>query len=273
MGELKHRITVRLTDAHATHLQQLAHASGLTRNEVMRRVLANTKIPSARTRQEVQDILRIQREQNRLGGLLKKALTERARNASSAAPSWKWNEMGPSSARHRSPRSFAMIITPKQPRNDKTRSRLSRLVPYMLRGEGGERCTWYMAGNLPGLDRRDDAEFAVNVMELLQEGNQRAKANKTYHVVISFHPRDRHLEPAELEEVVRRTVEAAGLGGYQYIAVRHSEQEHEHVHVAVNRMIHPETLQNPSSVQGHPCLPSACDHPRARARPTPSRPR
>ena len=78
MGELNHRITVRLTDAHATHLQELASASGLTRNEVMRRLLSNTKIPSARTRQEVQDILRIQREQNRLGGLLKKALTERA---------------------------------------------------------------------------------------------------------------------------------------------------------------------------------------------------
>jgi hypothetical protein len=44
----------------------------------MRRVLLNTEVPSARTRQEVQDILRIQREQNRLGGLLKKALTERA---------------------------------------------------------------------------------------------------------------------------------------------------------------------------------------------------
>lgn len=135
-----------------------------------------------------------------------------------------------------------MIITPKQPRNDKTRSRLSRLVPYMLRGKGAERCTWYMAGNLPGLDRRDDAELAVNVMELLQEGNQRAKANKTYHVVISFDPTDRRLESAELEEVVRRTVEAAGLGEHQYIAVRHSEQEHEHVHVAVNK-IHPETLK------------------------------
>ena len=69
---------MRLTDAHATHLQALANASGLTRNEVLRRVLLNTKIPSARARQEVQDILRIQREQNRLGGLLKKALTERA---------------------------------------------------------------------------------------------------------------------------------------------------------------------------------------------------
>ena len=55
VGDLKHRITVRLTDAHVAHLQQLAGASGLTRNEVMRRVLSNTEIPSARTRQEVQD--------------------------------------------------------------------------------------------------------------------------------------------------------------------------------------------------------------------------
>ncbi len=135
-----------------------------------------------------------------------------------------------------------MIITPKQPRNDKTRSRLSMLVPYMLRGKGGERCTWYMAGNLPGLDRREDAALAVDVMELLQDGNRRAKGNKTYHLVISFHPTDRQLTRAELEDVVARTVQAAGLGGHQYIAVRHSEQEHEHLHVAVNK-IHPETLK------------------------------
>lgn len=81
MGDLKHRITVRLTDAHAVHLENLARASGLTRNEVMRRVLLNVEIPSARARREVQDILRVQREQNRLGGLLKKALTERAEKA------------------------------------------------------------------------------------------------------------------------------------------------------------------------------------------------
>ena len=135
-----------------------------------------------------------------------------------------------------------MIITPKQPRNDKTRSRLSKLVPYMLRGQGKERCTWYMAGNLAGLDRREDARLAVDVMELLQEGNQRAKGSKTYHLVFSFHPEDRRLTPAELEDMVRRAVRAAGLEEHQYIAVRHSEQEHEHLHVAVNK-IHPETLK------------------------------
>jgi len=135
-----------------------------------------------------------------------------------------------------------MIITPKQPRDDRTVSRLSKLVPYMLRGKGAERCTWYMAGNLEGLDRQEDAELAVEVMELLQNANVRAKGNKTYHLVISFHPEDRRLNPAELEDVVRRAVGAAGLGERQYIAVRHSEQEHEHLHVAVNK-IHPETLK------------------------------
>ncbi|MFZ1865374.1 MAG: TraI/MobA(P) family conjugative relaxase [Polyangiales bacterium] len=135
-----------------------------------------------------------------------------------------------------------MIIAPKQPRNDKTRTRLSRLVPYMLRGKGEERCTWYMAGNLPGLERQEDAGLAVEVMELLQEGNTRAKGSKTYHLVISFHPEDRRLTVPELEDVVRRTLQAAGLAQHQYIAVRHSDQEHEHLHVAVNK-IHPETLK------------------------------
>jgi hypothetical protein len=135
-----------------------------------------------------------------------------------------------------------MIITPKQPRNDKTVSRLSNLVPYMLRGKGEERCTWYMAGNLPGLDRREDAGLAVDVMELIQAGNVRAKGCKSYHLVISFHPNDRGLTSAELADVVRRTVGAAGLAEHQYVAVRHSEQEHEHLHVAVNK-IHPQTLK------------------------------
>jgi len=135
-----------------------------------------------------------------------------------------------------------MIITPKQPRDGKTVSRLGKLVPYMLRGKGEERCTWYMAGNLEGLDLREDAELAVEVMEVLQDGNVRAKGSKTYNLVISFHPEDRRLASTELEDVVRRAVSAAGLREHQYIAVRHSEQEHEHLHVAVNQ-IHPETLK------------------------------
>jgi len=135
-----------------------------------------------------------------------------------------------------------MIITPKRPRNNRTGSRVSRLVPYMLKGKGGERCTWYMAGNLEGVDRREDAELALSVIKLVQDGNVRARGDKTYHVVISFHPSDRTLQGAELAELVRKTVAVVGLGDHQYIAVRHSDQEHEHLHIAVNK-VHPETLK------------------------------
>ncbi len=135
-----------------------------------------------------------------------------------------------------------MIITPKQPRDENAVSRLSKLVPYMLQGKGEERCTWYMAGNLEGVDRRKDAQLAIDVMELIQDGNVRAGKDKTYHLVISFHPEDRRLTHAELEDVVRRALRAAGLEQHQYIAVRHSEQEHVHVHVGVNK-IHPVTLK------------------------------
>ena len=81
MGRLRHFIGARVGDEHLARLKALEDASGFTRGEILRRLLLTAEIPSARARQEVQDLLRIQREQNRLGGLLKKALTEREEKA------------------------------------------------------------------------------------------------------------------------------------------------------------------------------------------------
>ncbi|MBW1762949.1 MAG: relaxase/mobilization nuclease domain-containing protein [Deltaproteobacteria bacterium] len=110
----------------------------------------------------------------------------------------------------------------------------------MLKGKGAERCTWYGAGNLEGIDRPEDSDVAINVVEAFQRANTRARGDRTYHLIISLHPDDRSLSERELDEVVRRAIDAAGFGEHQYIAVRHSDQEHEHVHVAVNQ-IHPKT--------------------------------
>jgi hypothetical protein len=99
-----------------------------------------------------------------------------------------------------------------------------------------------MAGNLEGLDTREEVETAIKVVEAYQRRNTRAKRDKTYHLVISLHPDDRSLSERELELVVRRAVEAVGLHEHHYIAVRHSDQEHEHLHVAVSK-IHPRRLK------------------------------
>jgi len=138
-----------------------------------------------------------------------------------------------------------VIIEPKtwKPKGEqRVRPRFRGLVQYMLRGKGTERCTWFMAGNLEGVDQREDAETAIKVVEAYQRRNTRAKRDKTYHLVISLHPDDRSLSERELELVVRRAVEAAGLEEHQYIAVRHNDQEHEHLHVALSK-IHPKTLK------------------------------
>jgi hypothetical protein len=81
VGGLRHFIGFRGGDEHVARLQTLSHASGFTRGEILRRVLLSAEIPSASSRKEVQDLLRIHGEQKRLGGLLKKALTEHEEKA------------------------------------------------------------------------------------------------------------------------------------------------------------------------------------------------
>ncbi|MFW2386746.1 MAG: hypothetical protein ACN4G0_00295 [Polyangiales bacterium] len=77
MPALRHFIGLRVGDEHVARLRTLEEASGFTKGEILGRLLLGADIPSARARKEVQDLLRIQREQSRLGGLLKNALTER----------------------------------------------------------------------------------------------------------------------------------------------------------------------------------------------------
>jgi hypothetical protein len=73
--QFEHRITVRLGDEHAEHLHGLSRQSGLDRNEVVRRLILGGEISSSDAFEGLQKIQRVQAEQNRLGGLLKLALT------------------------------------------------------------------------------------------------------------------------------------------------------------------------------------------------------
>lgn len=68
-------MTVRLDDKHVEHLQGLSLQSGLDRHEVLRRVILGTRISSSEAFEGLRKIQRVQADQNRLGGLLKLALT------------------------------------------------------------------------------------------------------------------------------------------------------------------------------------------------------
>ena len=126
-----------------------------------------------------------------------------------------------------------------------------RHLARYIHGRGDKsRATWFHAANLPGVSGRDDLELACALVEAVQAQNARAGSKRTYHLVISLHPDDRRLERGELQQVVDRLVDSLGFSEHQYVAVRHNDTDHEHIHVAINK-IHPETFRIHSPAWDH----------------------
>ena len=71
----RYRVTVRLGDEHIEQLEALSRSSGLDRNEVLRRAILDASIPSWEAFEGLTQIRKVQADQNRLGGLLKLALS------------------------------------------------------------------------------------------------------------------------------------------------------------------------------------------------------
>ena len=126
-----------------------------------------------------------------------------------------------------------------------------RQLARYIQGRGAKpRATWFHAANLPGVSGRDDLEVACALVEAVQAQNTRAGSKRTYHLVVSLHPDDRRLERGELEQVVDKVVDSLGFSEHQYLAVRHNDTDHEHIHVAINK-IHPETFRIHSPAWDH----------------------
>ncbi len=125
-----------------------------------------------------------------------------------------------------------------------------QLARYIRGRSATPRATWFLAANLPGVTRPDDLELACQLVEAIQAQNTRAGSNRTYHLVISLHPEDRSLDTNELKRVVENLVETLGFSDHQYIAARHNDKNHEHVHVAINK-IHSESFRMHSPAWDH----------------------
>jgi hypothetical protein len=126
-----------------------------------------------------------------------------------------------------------------------------RQLARYIRGRSAEpRATWFLAANLPGVTTNDDLELACRLVEAVHAQNTRAGSDRTYHLVISLHPEDRSLDTKELRHVVEDLVNTLGFSEHQYIAARHEDKDHEHVHVAINK-IHPETFRIHSPAWDH----------------------
>lgn len=87
----------------------------------------------------------------------------------------------------------------------------------------------------------DTIELAVKEIEATQEQNTRTKSDKTYHLIVSFHSPDLpKLDRDTLNAIEKELCKAIGYEEHQRISAFHTDTEHPHLHLAVNK-IHPES--------------------------------
>lgn len=87
-----------------------------------------------------------------------------------------------------------------------------------------------------------DLQNAVTEIELVQSLNMRSKADKTYHLVVSF-PQNEIPTKNQLCEIEKEICQTLGFDGHQRISAIHNDTDNFHVHIAINK-IHPMTFNS-----------------------------
>jgi hypothetical protein len=86
----------------------------------------------------------------------------------------------------------------------------------------------------------EDPEVAIKEIAATQAQNQRAKSDKTYHLIVSFRAGEKPT-PEQLADIEDQLCTALGFSGHQRLSAVHNDTDNLHLHLAINK-IHPETL-------------------------------
>lgn len=128
-----------------------------------------------------------------------------------------------------------------------------RLGAYILDANGeGEKVEFHRVTNCEA----DDPGWATREIAATQARNTRSKADKSYHLVVSF-PEGERPTRAQLEDIEDRLCEAIRFGEHQRISAVHHNTAHYHLHVAINK-VHPRTFRNVAPYRDHFRLQEAC---------------
>ncbi|MCP3916564.1 MAG: relaxase/mobilization nuclease domain-containing protein, partial [bacterium] len=113
------------------------------------------------------------------------------------------------------------------------------VVAYLMHGrredldlaaEAADRVAWTSTRNLPV----EEPEHAALWMRAWAEQNLRVK-KPVYHFGAALAP-DEHLSRQQWEHVADRMLEGLGLSEHQAFIALHQDRDHEHIHIAVNRV-------------------------------------
>jgi hypothetical protein len=128
-----------------------------------------------------------------------------------------------------------------------------KTADYILdRKGGGERVEAIRVTNCAN----EEPGLALAEIANIQERNTRSKADKTYHLIVSFPPGEKPTRP-QLHDIEDRLCEAIGLADHQRISAVHNDKDHFHFHVAINK-VHPQSLKTITPYFDQPRLQAAC---------------
>lgn len=137
------------------------------------------------------------------------------------------------------------MIAKQIPMKSARKSDFGSLVRYLTDGQGkSERVGVVTLTNCES----SDSEIAILEVLNTQTQNTRALSDKTFHLIVSFAPRE-HPDEAILREIENRICDGIGFGEHQRISVVHHDTDILHVHIAINK-IHPTryTMYDPFNV-------------------------
>ncbi len=100
-----------------------------------------------------------------------------------------------------------------------------------------------------------DPENALREMLATLEGNQNTKADKVYHLIVSF-PLGENPTGAVLDDIEDKLIASIDMSGHQRIRAVHNDTSHRHMHIAIVK-IHPESGRNVTPFQTYPKLAAA----------------
>jgi hypothetical protein len=157
-------------------------------------------------------------------------------------------------------------VIAKRVARDKASSSFARLAEYIAEEEArpqgqpqeaGDPLTWAKTassildaendGGRVGAVRvtncvSEEPGFAAREIAETQKRNRRSKADKTYHLVVSFPPGERPT-PEQLRDIEDSLCAAIGLTDHQRLSAVHLDTACLHIHVAINK-VHPTTFHN-----------------------------
>ncbi|NQV46348.1 MAG: relaxase/mobilization nuclease domain-containing protein [Rhodospirillaceae bacterium] len=119
----------------------------------------------------------------------------------------------------------------------------------------GEKLDELWIVNTNGGVELEDLSHVIRDIEATQALNSRSKADKTYHLIVSF--RDEKPTPPQLREIEQSIATALGFDDHQRVVGTHQNTDNFHMHIAYNK-IHPETLAIHSPFQDFKKLSKAC---------------